>query len=392
MIDDARGRVLVAGGGIAGLAAARALHRRGVPVLALERRTAPEDGGLAINLPGNAVQALGQLGLGDALERVGSPVRRREYRTHRGQLLFAVDEAAFWGEAACPRCLRRTDLQRILGQDLPPEAIRRGGTIRAVRATASGVSVDLGEGGVEQGGLLVGADGVHSTVRRSMFGEQATRAAVLGQASWRFMAPNPGIDAWTLWAGAGGLFLLIPVDTDAVYGWVSISRTGAGERDLAKVRRVFAPFPRLVQDTLDRVLVHPDAIHHSPLEEVRIARWTQGRVLLAGDAAHATAPVWAQGAALALEDALVLADLLAREADWNTVGLAYEARRRPRVAHVQAMTDRLSRTAALPDWARNRLLPVIGPRSYRAAYAPLREPVSVWERTCDGRGAPVQGA
>jgi len=377
MIDDARGRVLVAGGGIAGLALARALHRQGRPVLALERRATPEDGGLAINLPGNAVQALGQLGLSDALKGVGSPVRRRDYRTHRGELLFAVDEAAFWGEAACPRCLRRSDLQRLLGQDLPAGTIRRGCTIQAIAATAAGVTVDLGAGGVEHGGLLVGADGVHSTVRRSMFGEQATRAAVLGQASWRFMAPNPGIDAWTLWAGAGGLFLLIPVDNGEVYGWVSISRAGAGDRDLAEVRRVFDRFPRLVQDTLDRVLPRPDAIHHSPLEEVRIARWTQGRVLLAGDAAHATAPVWAQGAALALEDALVLSDILAHETDWNAIGPAYEARRRPRVAHVQAMTDRLSRTATLPDWVRNRLLPMIGPRSYRATYAPLREPVSV---------------
>jgi 2-polyprenyl-6-methoxyphenol hydroxylase-like FAD-dependent oxidoreductase len=132
-----------------------------------------------------------------------------------------------------------------------------------------------------------------------------------------------------------------------------------------------------VQETLDRVLPHPDAIHHSPLEEVRIARWSEGRVLLAGDAAHATAPVWAQGAALGLEDALVLSDLVARERDWTAVGPAYEALRRPRVAHVQAMTDRLSRTATWPDWARNRLLPVIGPRSYRATYAPLREPVSM---------------
>ena len=97
--------------------------------------------------------------------------------------------------------------------------------------------------------------------------------------------------------------------------------------------------------------------------------------MLVGDAAHATAPVWAQGAALGLEDALVLAALLAERSEWSTVGAAYEALRRPRVAHVQAMTDRLSRTARQPGWARNLLLPVIGPRSYRATYEPLRIPV-----------------
>ena len=86
------GRVLIAGGGIAGLAMRRALSQRGVSSLVLERRREPDGAGLAINLPGNAVQALGQLGLGEDLRRVGSPVRRREYRTASGRLLFAIDE------------------------------------------------------------------------------------------------------------------------------------------------------------------------------------------------------------------------------------------------------------------------------------------------------------
>jgi 2-polyprenyl-6-methoxyphenol hydroxylase-like FAD-dependent oxidoreductase len=85
--------------------------------------------------------------------------------------------------------------------------------------------------------------------------------------------------------------------------------------------------------------------------------------------------VWAQGAALALEDALVLAELLATHEDWSQVGSAYERQRRPRVTHVQAMTDRLSRAAALPTWLRDAILPFVGPRSYRETYRPLRTPV-----------------
>ena len=75
MARDEEDRVLIAGGGIAGLAMRRALRRRGLPSLTLERRGEPADAGLAINLPGNAVQALGQLGLGDALRRVGAPIQ-----------------------------------------------------------------------------------------------------------------------------------------------------------------------------------------------------------------------------------------------------------------------------------------------------------------------------
>jgi 2-polyprenyl-6-methoxyphenol hydroxylase-like FAD-dependent oxidoreductase len=85
--------------------------------------------------------------------------------------------------------------------------------------------------------------------------------------------------------------------------------------------------------------------------------------------------VWAQGAALAVEDALVLAELLATHKDWSQVGPAYERQRRPRVTHVQAMTDRLSRAAGLPTWLRDAILPFVGPRSYREAYRPLRTPV-----------------
>ena len=369
-------RVLVAGGGIAGLAVRRALHRRGLPSLTLERRGGPAEAGLAINLPGNAVRVLAQLGLLDELRAVGTRLRRREYRTERDRLLFAMDEEAFWGTEMGPHCLRRADLLCLLQLGLAPDDLRHGTGIVACRQTEQGVEVDLENGTAETGGLLVGADGVHSRVRRSLFDDRAPGAALLASQSWRVMVPNPGVEAWTLWAGAGALFLLIPVDRGEAYAWISASG-GAGEGlDPSGLRQAFASFPRLVRETLEAVLARPAGLHHSPLEEVRIPAWTSDRAVLVGDAAHATAPVWAQGAALALEDALVLADLLAGASDWRSVGRDYERLRRPRVAHVQAMTDRLSRTARMPGWARTLLLPLVGPRSYRATYAPLRMAVT----------------
>ncbi|WP_232631188.1 FAD-dependent monooxygenase [Methylobacterium sp. Leaf118] len=376
MRTDTANRVLVAGAGIAGSAVVRALHRRGISALALEQRPGEAGGGLAVNLPGNAIRALADLGLAGALDGLGTPLRRRDYRTDGDRLLFAVDEAAFWGPDARPRCLRRADLLRLLRRDLPAGAIREGVGVVGHHQDAAGVTVALSDGTVERGGLLVGADGVHSTVRRGLFGDQAPAAARLASASWRFMTPNPGLEAWTLWAGRDGLFLLIPVDADEAYGWATVQGVGAENADLGAQSRAFDGFPRRVRDTLAAVLARPEAIHHAPLEEIRLLSWTRGRVLLAGDAAHATAPVWAQGVALALEDALVLADLVADGTDPDRIGALYETRRRPRVAHVQAMTDRLSRTARMPGWARRLLLPVIGPRSYRATYGPLREPVT----------------
>jgi len=88
--------------------------------------------------------------------------------------------------------------------------------------------------------------------------------------------------------------------------------------------------------------------------------------------------VWAQGAALALEDAIVLADLLAGRSDWTGVGAEFERRRRPRVAHVQAATDKMSRLAGLPARLRDLVAPVLGPRAYREAYGPLRTRSPKW--------------
>jgi 2-polyprenyl-6-methoxyphenol hydroxylase-like FAD-dependent oxidoreductase len=86
--------------------------------------------------------------------------------------------------------------------------------------------------------------------------------------------------------------------------------------------------------------------------------------------------VWAQGAAQALEDAIVLTDLLAARSDWSTVGAEFERLRRPRVAHVQAATDEMSRIAALPSLLRDMVALVLGPGAYREAYGPLRTTVS----------------
>jgi 2-polyprenyl-6-methoxyphenol hydroxylase-like FAD-dependent oxidoreductase len=96
-------------------------------------------------------------------------------------------------------------------------------------------------------------------------------------------------------------------------------------------------------------------------------------VVLIGDAAHATAPVWAQGAALAVEDGLALADLLSNSPDWSGVGAAFERDRRGRIEHVQRMTDRLSRSARLRPWLRELVMPIVGPGTYRATYRPLRD-------------------
>ncbi len=365
-------RVLVVGGGIAGLATAAALQQRAVRVTVFERRSELDDAGLGLNLPGNAIAALRLLGLGDTVDRLGAPIRRREYRNHKGRLLFAVDETAFWGPGAQPRCATRRELHAALRGLLAPGTLRTGDTVRDTTMTPHDVRVTLTTGATEVGGVLVGADGVHSTVRDRVTGGRSARPALLSPASWRFVAPNPGIDCWTAWTGGSGTAVLIPLPGGRVYGWLSADAEAV---EFARAVDAFAGFPSVVRESLAAAITEPDPPFWSPLEEVRPAVWTSGRAILAGDAAHAVSPVWAQGAAMAVEDALAIADLMVDGAQWPRAGQEFAVRRRARVGHVQRMTDRFTRVARLPPSLRDLAAPVIGPLSYRAAYGVLREPV-----------------
>jgi 2-polyprenyl-6-methoxyphenol hydroxylase-like FAD-dependent oxidoreductase len=370
------GRLLVVGGGIAGFGLARALSLRGMSCTLVERLPTPPGSGLGLNLPGNAVRALAALGLAEEVVDRGMRIRRREYRNRAGRLLFAVDEKAFWATVGPSVCVRRGDLLDVLRASTPEVTPRWATPVAGAELVDAGVRVQLASGPTETYDLVVGADGVHSAVRRALLPADNLRRSLMTEASWRFTAPNPGVDCWTVWSGAQGTFLLIPVDQQHVYGYASSTRGGAAGDDPRWLEATFAGFPEPVSTTVAAVLDDPGRLYHSPVDEVRCARWSRGRLVLVGDAAHATGPVWAQGAAMALEDALVLADLLAARDDWTGVGAEFEQLRRPRVAHVQAATDRMSRIAGLPSRLRDLVAPVLGPRAYREAYGPLRTPVT----------------
>jgi 2-polyprenyl-6-methoxyphenol hydroxylase-like FAD-dependent oxidoreductase len=374
-------RLLVVGGGIAGFGLARALSLRGMSCTLVERLPAPPGSGLGLNLPGNALRALAGLGLAEEVVDRGMRIRRREYRNRTGRLLFAVDEEAFWGQVGPSVCLRRGDLLDVLRASVPEPTPRWATPLVLAELVDEGVRVQLASGPAETYDLVVGADGVHSSVRRALLPADDLRRSLMTAASWRFTAPNPGVDCWTVWSGTQGTFLLIPVDAGRVYGYASATRGGAAGDDPRWLEATFAGFPEPVTGAIGAALEAGDELYYSPVEEVRCQRWSRGRLVLVGDAAHATGPVWAQGAALALEDAIVLADLLAERRDWSSVGAEFERLRRPRVDHVQAATDKMSRLAALPSRLRDLVAPVLGPRTYRDAYAPLRTPVATTATT-----------
>ncbi len=366
--------VLVVGGGIAGRAVARVLARQGLACTVLERSRSIARG-MGVNLPGNAVRALGEVGVHAEALVGGMPVQRREYRNARGRLLFAIDEHRFWRGVDPSVCLRHGDLLAAL--DFSDGVRVEQACAVGARSTSSGVEVEV-EGAPlpRRVDFLIGADGVGSAVREALAVDGRRSSAMTGS-SWRFVAANPGADCWTAWSGADHTFLLIPVEEGLVYGYAARTRGGDVGADRSWLVQAATGFPAVVRDAVARALDGGE-LHHAAVDEVRLTHWHHGRLVLIGDAAHATGPVWAQGVAMALEDAIVLGGLLASTPTdgWASVGAEFERLRRPRVEHVQASTARMSRLAAMPGVLRDLLAPVLGPRNYRRAYGPLRAPLA----------------
>ena len=215
--------------------------------------------------------------------------------------------------------------------------------------------------------LVVGADGVHSTIRSLAL--EGPTARYVGQASWRFLAEGfPDIGDWTVLLGRGRAFLTVALGDGLTYCYADLNTddpAGAGGKDWRELFMDFAePVPRLLDGGAEA--------YFAPIEEVVPPSWTARRVALVGDAAHASSPNMAQGAAMAIEDALVLAELLAAGQTIDQALAGYEQRRQARVAWVQEQTHRRDRTRSLPAPIRNLTLRLAAERIFRSHYRPLR--------------------
>jgi 2-polyprenyl-6-methoxyphenol hydroxylase-like FAD-dependent oxidoreductase len=362
-------RILVVGAGIAGLAAARTLARAGLSAEVVERQPAWGEAGTGIYLPGNAARALRALGLEQAVFERGVVIPRQRVSDERGRLLVEVDLAELWDGVGPCLALHRADLHDVLLAGAREVPIRMGVDVRGLRERDGTISVEFGDGTAGEYDLVIAADGVHSTVRRLAFGSEAAAESV-GQVGWRFVTACPAeITTWSVMLGQRTAFLMLPIGNGRVYCYCDVvSSSGEGRHeDLGRLFSDFAePVPSLLDSVADREL-----LHRSTIEEVALDSWVRGRVVLVGDAAHATSPNMAEGAAMALEDALVLADCLRRPEPLPAALSAFEARRRPRTDWVRAQTHRRDRTRYLPTAVRNAVLRAFGRRIFRSNYRPL---------------------
>jgi 2-polyprenyl-6-methoxyphenol hydroxylase-like FAD-dependent oxidoreductase len=365
-------RVLIVGAGIAGLAAARALDGWGATVAIVERAAAPMAEGTGIYLPGNAVRALTSLGYGPQVAEVAVDIERQRFADHRGGVLFDVDVADVWNGVGPCLALHRAALHHVLLDGIPDVPVRWERTPQLVTLDDGRVAVDLGDGASEGYDLVLGADGLHSTVRRLVFDGHAPRP--LGQYARRFIVARPqAAPTWAVRLGQTSSFLTIPIGDGRIYCYCDgpLTDPPAPLRDL--LAGYAEPVPTLL-DALDETDNAYGTVHAGAVEEVVLDSWSRGgAVLLIGDAAHATSPNMAQGAAMALEDAIVLAESLTSCASIPDALAAYERRRRPRTNWVLRQTHRRDRTRTLAPALRNLVLKRFGQRIVHANHRLLRE-------------------
>jgi 2-polyprenyl-6-methoxyphenol hydroxylase-like FAD-dependent oxidoreductase len=323
---------VVIGAGIAGLATAVALQRRGHDVTVLEGRSDTTTGA-GISIWPNALAALDHIGLGDAVREAGGRVTAGAMRWHNGKWLRRPSRERIVKALGEPLVVvRRSDLNDVLAGALSSGTLHIGAMVEGVDLTSDGVRVTLSDSTIRRAAAVIGADGTNSVVARYLNGPLRNRYA--GYTAWRGIADSPldpDLAGETL--GPGLECGHVPLGPDHTY-WFATERAPEGRvaavGELAYLQTKFAswaePLPALLAATDPDVVLHNDLYDR---DEAPV--WSKGPVVLVGDAAHPMRPHLGQGGCQGLEDAAILADFVDQTDDPGTAFARFATFRRPRV-------------------------------------------------------------
>ena len=350
-------RVLIQGGGIGGLIAATALAQRGVEVDVVEHRPAASVLGVGLIQPPNALRVMAEIGVLDDCLAAGYQGDGTQVIGPDGTIIAQVPAPPPADLPTTGNGIQRRELCRILlGAAVKAGArLCHGATIATIADDGDddgdGVTATFRGDSAPASGrydLLLGFDGVRSAIRRHLFGEKY-EPQLTGFSVWRVSLPRPAELERTVFAFAGQVkATLIPLSTNDCYlALVAPEGTPqhglSGPDAIAQMQGMLSRFGGwigLLRDVIDG----QGSAAYGPIEQVTVAEpWARGRILIGGDAAHATSPHMAQGAAMAAEDAIVLAAELDRGERLDQALDAWYRRRLPRATLVQNYSAALMR-------------------------------------------------
>jgi 2-polyprenyl-6-methoxyphenol hydroxylase-like FAD-dependent oxidoreductase len=370
-------RALIIGGGFSGLSAAIMLARVGVAVDLVERSPEWSMDGAGISLGAATLRALNSIGVLDRFLEAGYGADGTDIRTPMGALIAQLPTHRL----VAPDVPGNGAIMRpLLGGILVDAIIAAGAQARLGTAIAdlddAGDTVEVGftDGRSGRYDLVVAADGLYSEMRRRLFSD-APEPHFSGQGAWRAVVPRPPeVIRTTVWVGADAKVGVNPVSQEQMYVFVN-ERKGANERVrdaelLPRLRALIEPIADPLMRAVRDSLGEDSLVLYRPMDNLLLPLpWHRGRVVLIGDAAHATTPHLASGAGIGIEDAIVLAEELAGAVSLEAALSAFEARRWERCRMVVENSERLGILEAMPG-AEAEFTRLQG-ESYRALAAPV---------------------
>jgi FAD-dependent urate hydroxylase len=370
-------RILIVGGGIAGLTLATALHQRGSSPELVERSPEWPAIGAGIMLQANGLRVLRALGLAAAVEQAGAVVRHWAWCDQQGELLCDTNLVDMWGEVGPCVGIARPALQQVLLAGAADVPYRLGTAVTSLTQDEQNQCVRVGfsDGSGGEYDLVVGADGLGSTVRELVLGTASI--GYTGVMMWRSLIPTRSpdvIDTLTILLGEGCLFGQVPMGAGHTYGFGYVNEPRIhdpleGRRE--RLRQRFAAFGGPVPAYLS-ALTRDEQIHCAPIEWVRdVEQWHHGRVVLIGDAAHAGPPTMGIVGCMAMEDAWVLAEELRAAESVESALEAYVARCRPRAEWVVQESRAVVANVARSPAIRNPEMRKRGNQELRDRFHPL---------------------
>jgi 2-polyprenyl-6-methoxyphenol hydroxylase and related FAD-dependent oxidoreductases len=331
--------ILIIGGGIGGLTSAIALRSEGFSVTVIERDPNWSVYGVGIIQQGNVLRAAHMLGILDKYAAAGVGFDAVDVFAPSGVKVARVPSHRLLPDYPANLGVGRRQLQKVLG-DSAIEAgaqIRLGVTAQSIVDKGDTVEVIFSDGATGTYDVVIGADGVYSQTRKMIFPD-AEKPQFTGQAVWRYNLPRPDdLDALQVYNGPIGAGL-VPISSDLMYIYVTTPEPDnpwyPREGLAAAMRAKLAGCAPALQELAEQI-TDDDGVVYRPLEGMLVeGPWSKGRVVLIGDAVHATTPHLGQGAGMAIEDSIVLADELARHDSIEAAFAAFHDRRFERCAYI----------------------------------------------------------
>ena len=342
-------RALVIGGGFSGMAAAIQLKRVGIDVDLVEIDAGWRSYGAGISLNGGTFRVFQTLGILEGFRAEGAAVDGVEVRGPQDQVLLTLPTPALVEGLPGNGGIMRPVLARLLSEKVRAEGVdvRLGVSFTGIEDGADVCRVGFSDGTAADYDLVIGADGLNSSVRRALWPE-APKPRFIGQAVWRAVIPRPAhLATVAMWMGPKLKAGINHVSATQSYLFMTEDRPTndhvPSETQVATLKALLSRFPSPTLQAVAAGIGADSQVVYRPLDQLLLPKpWYKGRVVLIGDAAHATTPHMAAGAMIGLEDAIVLAEELSRSETLSAALAAFQDRRWERCRLVVENSGRLA--------------------------------------------------